>query len=345
MLVTNDLSRSGAPQLVYQMALLQQRIGAHPVVVSPLSGPMMADFRQAGIPVIVSPRPGAWARNLCRMAPVFDAAICNTVDTADAVHLLAPILPTLWYLHEISLIEERLEHPAVTLSMQAAQRVWAGSPPCANLVKSLRPDVEVVPYGLTPLPEYPRHQGGPFRIGVFGSIEKRKGQDLVLDATILLPENVRSGIEIIFFGRALDQNLGHLISDAANNDPIVFYHQELDRKAYIDKMNKVDAVLVSSRDDTLPLVSLDALGIGKILLLAPTVGTKEWLTDGTDCIIGKETTAQGMADLIERGYLARNSGRYFNKAAKASFKNNFSLSGFNDRLEDALNKIAGPTSA
>lgn len=315
------------------------------MVMSPLSGPMMADFKQAGILVIVSPRPSAWARNIRRMAPIFDAAICNTVDTADAVHLLAPIVPTLWYLHEISLIEERLEHPAVTLSMQAAQCVWAGSPPCANLVKSLRPDVEVVPYGLTPLPEYPCLQGEPFRIGVFGSIERRKGQDLVLAATTLLPENVRSGIHLNFFGRALDPDIGKMVSDAANDSPMISYYRELDRNGYIDKMNEVDAVLVSSRDDTLPLVSLDALGLGKILLLAPTVGTKEWLTDGTDCIIGEETTVQGMADLIERGYLSKDRGMAFERAAKASFEKNFSVSRFNVRLENALNRIAGPTSA
>lgn len=341
LLVTNDLSRSGAPQLVYQMALLQKQAGACPIVLSPLSGAMLADFEQAGIPVIVKPRPSVWEHVIPRMLPFLDAAICNTVDTADAVRLLAPKVPTLWYLHEISLIEERRASPNVRDAMTLAQRVWAGSPPCAEVIRELRSDVEVVAYGLTPLPRSRRADGGRFRIGVFGSIERRKGQDLVVEALSLLSQEVSDGVEIAFFGRSLDVDLGQRLAMAAAENPSISFHQELDRAGYIEAMGNVDAVLVSSRDDTLPLVSLDALGMGRMLLLAPTVGTKAWLEDGVDCLVGRATTAHGIADLIARGWAVRDERERFARAAQAAFQAHFSLDRFKVRLDGVVKEMAG----
>lgn len=336
LLVTNDLSRSGAPQLVYQIGLLQKEAGAYPVVLSPLSGPMLTDFELAGIPVIVKPRPGVWEQVIPRLTPFLDAAICNTVDTADAVRLLTPTIPTLWYLHEISLLEDRRYWPNVRDAITLAQRVWAGSQACADAISELRDDVEVVPYGLTPLPSSRRPASDPFQIGVFGSIEQRKGQDLVLDAIPLLPPEVSHGLKVAFFGRSLDAVLGERLANAAAANRMISVHQELDRAGYIQAMNDVDAVLVSSRDDTLPLVSLDALGMGRMLLLAPTVGTCTWLEDGIDCIVGQSTTKIGIADLIVRAWHLREESERFSHAAQAAFHAHFSLDRYKARLNDAL---------
>jgi glycosyltransferase involved in cell wall biosynthesis len=336
--VTNDLSRSGAPQLVLQMAMLELDAGNRPIVLSPLAGPMMTDMEHAGIPVLIRARPHVWDRMIPQLTPIIDAAICNTVDTADAVRLLAQLRPTLWYLHEISLLNERREQPAVREALRTAQKVWAGSPACAELIEADRSDVAVVPYGLSALPRRAREKGGRFRVGVFGSIERRKGQDLVLDAAPLLSEATRGSIHIAFYGRALDPALGERVALCACGD-LFSYHGELDRDGYVNEMNAVDAVLVSSRDDTLPLVSLDALALGRMLLLTPAVGTRAWLTDGDDCLIGTQTSAAGIAHLIERALALSGESDRFADAAMASFNRHFSLARFSYRLEQALVEI------
>jgi len=329
LVVTNDLSRSGAPRLVVEMATSLRRQGLRPIVLSPMAGPAQHDLADAGIPVVVGSRSRGWQRLIVRLANRCGIAICNTVDTADVAAIIGPRIPTLWYLHEVSLLTERLALPDVVTSARVVARVWAGSPVCADLIRPLRPDVDTVPYGLRPLTGS-RQPDDAFHIGVFGSFEKRKGQDLVVEALTQLRTDVRDGTRVHLWGRVLDEEFASSIR--ASHDPMLSIHGETDAAGYGEAIGGVHAVLVSSRDDTLPLVSLDALGLGKTLLLTPSVGTSAYLTDGVDALIASETSPQGIAEVITRAFDSRADSLHMGPAARSTFQTHFSIERFDEKL-------------
>ncbi|WP_375402487.1 glycosyltransferase [uncultured Sphingomonas sp.] len=332
LLATNDLSRSGAPFLVGEMARIVRDAGYTPVVVSSVDGPLARDLRAAGLPVLVDLKLGEGPGWLLQLADGASAAICNTVDTAGVAEALTRSLPTLWYLHEVGLLKSRFADNALRSVLVGVSRVWAGSPLCAQQFVAHRPDVEVVPYGVVPLGPPPVEPArSPLRISVFASVEPRKGQDLAVQAYASLSPAERRSIVLTLYGRTLDRTFAAGVLAQARALGVV-HGGELDRAGYADALLRADAVLVPSREDTLPLVSLDALAAGRMLLLAPSVGTVVWLTPGVDSLAAEATSVDGVADLLRAALARAPDAAAIGAAARGTFDAHFSPETFRARL-------------
>lgn len=332
LLVTNDLSQSGAPLLVFEMATLLLTDGYLPIVASPSDGPFAARFRAIGVKVLIHSSLNSSPAWLTRLADHVRWIICNTVDTAGVVDAVARRTPTLWYLHEVSLLEDRVDRIEFRRAIEAASVLWAGSELCANKLRALRQDVMIVPYGVLPIGSPPKHAPAlPLHVGIFGSIERRKGQDLAVEAITLLTQDERESISLTLYGRILDPKFAEVVLDRARALGIK-YAGELDRDAYERAIASNDAVLVSSRDDTLPIVSIDALGLGRILLLSPQVGTAAWLEPGVNVFIAPDGSPEGLATLLRSALARMNDAQTIGAEARRAFDANFSRDAFHRRL-------------
>ncbi|TPG08132.1 glycosyltransferase family 4 protein [Sphingomonas oligophenolica] len=340
-LATHDLSRSGAPWVVLEIATTLQAAGYAVTLVSMADGPMRDDFEAIGINVLIDCYPTVRKGYLARLAAVADIAIANTVVTAPIVAAWAPHVVTAWYLHEISLLEAMLADGSIAAPLAGATSIWAGSEMCARIVRPVRPDVAVFPYGMAPIgaPASPRAPGR-YRIAVFGSIEPRKGQDFVVDAVVLLDDVLRRKVSIDFYGRVLDADFARAIKARAEPYRAIRFMGEVDRTAYLDALRGVDAVLVSSRDDTLPLVSIDALSAERVLMLVPSVGTTAWLNDDVDSLIAQETSAKGIAGLIARAVESSDRASGMGMAARRVFDREFSQAAFRTKLLTELDRAS-----
>ena len=81
-----------------------------------------------------------------------------------------------------------------------------------------------------------------------------------------LPEEIRSRVELRLFGRTLDQSFRDHIEQVAGGDSSVVFFAEVDHDECLRQMAACDVILVSSRDDALSFVGLDALSLGKPLV-------------------------------------------------------------------------------
>ena len=263
-----------------------------------------------------------------RLATAADAIVCNTIVSRDAVRIVHGLAPVLWYLHEVSLIEAMLaQGPSLPDDLALATELWCGSELSAQLVRDHRPDTKVVPYGLAPLMRQP-HDDVPsdashIRIGVFGSIEARKGQDLATAAIGLLPVHEQGLVSLVFYGRTLDARLRGEIERMSVGLPVRM-GGELDADAYRQAMLACDVVLVPSRDDTLPLVSLDALGAGRILACTRTTGTAAYLQDGVNGFVAEAADAASIAAMLSRLLSRRDDWASIGEAGQRVFAAAFS---------------------
>ena len=334
LLATNDLSRSGAPLLVFEMARLLLLDGYVPIVVSPVGGPFAARLREIGVRVLVDPSVNDTPAWLLKLTDHVRWIVCNTIDTAGVAGAVAHRRPTLWYLHEVSLLEQRLTRADVRAAIQAVSLLWAGSALCGDKLRTLRSSVTIVPYGVAPLgtpPEIAPAQ--PLKVGVFGSIERRKGQDLAVAAMALLSKDERQQIALTLYGRILEPAFAEpVLKQAAELG--IRYAGELNHQAYNTAITTTDAVLVSSRDDTLPIVSIDALGSGRMLLLSPHVGTAAWLEPGVSVLVAPDGTPSGFAALLRSALARTGEAPAIGGAARRAFDSHFSREAFHQRLRE-----------
>lgn len=329
LLGSHDLSLSGAPRIVLEMARALVSRDYHVVVVAMGGGPMRAEFEAAGAVVLIDVRPRAGSAYLRKLAESAQLAITNTVACAPLAQIWSKHVPLIWYLHEVSLLQQEIARDRVRMPLGAAAEVWAGSELSAAIARTARPDVRVFPYGVDPLSAGPLQAIGDYlRVGVFGSVEPRKGQDLALAGLAALDPHERGAIRMRLFGRVLNRDFAESVRAQVEDLPEASLGGELDTQSYRRAMSEVDAVLVPSRDDTLPLVSIDALSAGRLLLLTQSVGTSDWLEDGRDALIEPETDAAAIARLLRRALEVRPLAGTMGSAARARFEEHFSRDAF-----------------
>jgi glycosyltransferase involved in cell wall biosynthesis len=347
LLVTHDLSASGAPRVLAELGslLLSNRVNV--IVLSFQDGPFRERLVEMGAIVVTNAgilMPySSLAKKLARKARV---AICNTVLTAQVVREVSAVVSTIWYIHEVSILTAHLEeHKTLADTFALPRLVWAGSELSAALIRPFRESVRVLPYGLDPLGSslnrVPGLHDGPLRIAVFGTFERRKGQDLAVEAIHLLSPVERSAVELSLYGRVLQPEFFTIVEAALARTPEASFCGDLDAATYEAEAAAVDAVLVPSRDDTLPLVSLDALGAGRVLMCTPTTGTSAYLHSGVDSFVSATADPESIAAMLSAAIARRAEWPAIGNAGEALFTRTFSKTAFSKCILEAIEPFLG----
>lgn len=339
LLVSHDLTNSGAPRIVFDLARVLIDAGCYVCVYSPSDGPMRRALTNIGVDVVIDELLLKCHPDVMDFASGFDFAIANTAVTWPFVMQLGSRLPIYWYIHESELIDSLAVLEADFLvAFDVAAGVWAGSPMSERrLARHGIADVSVVPYGVsasassglgdTIKPNDATHMS----VGLFGSFEPRKGQDLAVLGVLALPEAQRDRVHLRLFGRVLDANFAAAVIALAEESDSITVGGELSPSQYAAELAEVDVVLVPSRDDTLPLVSLDALAHGKPLVVSRMTGTADLLPPEFAPLILEHNSPEEICAVL--GGLIDNVDRQsIGQAALRCFEEHFSWDIFREKV-------------
>lgn len=335
LLVSHDLSLSGAPRIVVEICRMLVDRGDEVAVLTGLDGQRRAELLAIGATVIVDPAIGDPDAPLPgRIAGAFAAALCNTVATHACAVALASRVPTVLYTHETTLVDELLAtSPSLRLALTETAEVWAGSELSASRVRPIRPNVVTMPYGLRPLTD--RHRDcaplgtrEPIWFSVFGSIEPRKGQDMLVEAVARLDPMLRKRLRVRLHGRVVDEAFNAALRRRVAAVPEISLNGELDAAEYRQMLLDSDAVVVPSRSDTLPLVSLDALGACRLLICTRSTGTSAYVVQGESGFIAEQACAQTLAATLTLAMERLDAWPSIAAAGQAVFARHFSREAF-----------------
>lgn len=336
LLVSHDLSESGAPRVALEIARSLVSAGAFVIVVAPEDGPMRKAFRELGVTVIVDAvlfRQHPWTHDFARN---FDLVIANTAVCYPLVEQLVDAVDVYWYIHETSLTAELANRPGFRAALAGAKAVWAGSARTLQAAGALRQDIKVIEYGLDPLVPASGTadgtKGEPCVISVFGSYEPRKGQDLMVRAIRLLPARYRSQCQFRFFGRVLHRPFFGEVSGLAREVPEIRLCAELDYDSYVAEMSRADMVVVPSRDDTLPLVSLHALSAGKPLMCTVSTGTSAYIESGESGFTIDHNSPEAIVLALITALDCRDRWQEMGRRGQQVFQQRFSRETFTRRI-------------
>jgi glycosyltransferase involved in cell wall biosynthesis len=336
LIVSHDLSSSGAPKIVFDLARMLIDEGYAVIVASPSEGSFSSKLDEIGAGVIIDPVcfHGEWFREFAR---TFDRVICNTIVCWPLVASVARHTRLDWYVHESNLIDEILARsPDLLVALKSAHQILAGSRLTEERLFKIGIESHVLPYGIEP---HAPSQLAERRmvVGVFGSFEPRKGQDLAVLGMLQLDKRVRRKVEMRLFGRTLDRDFRRAVADFASEDEAIVLRGELSIERYYAELNDVDVVLIPSRDDTLPLVSLDTLALGKVLICSSTTGTAEYLTPGVSGIVLDHNSPAEIAEVLDRLVSDPKLRVSLGKGAAVLFRKMFTVGAFQKRVRSVMN--------
>ena len=187
-------------------------------------------------------------------------------------------------------------------------------------------------YGIHDAGELTKPMEDKFIFALVGSIQPRKGQDLLLDAFEELPEEYKKLCEIWLVGPATDTEYARAIRDRVEKMDSVkmlgaFANEEL-QKIYRD----ISVLVCPSLEDTMPIVCAEAMMHYKPCIVSSTVGTGMYIDDKENGLIFTSGDAVDLKNqmkwIIDNKSIIKDMG----KRARGVYERKFSYDVFKENI-------------
>jgi glycosyltransferase involved in cell wall biosynthesis len=308
LLVSHDLSLSGAPMMLREVANALRSDGMLVVVASPERGPLADVLVSSGIPVVIDANIRTRPEASLRFLRGFDLLGANTVLNWRLVQIAKEIeKPCVWLVHEgrfgIRLIEQ--EGRGAKEAFPLADSIVFPSRHTARLYEQLGGGDRhhAIHNGISDVrAEIEERDASTEREGLriisVGSLEPRKAAHVLLDAFELLPPETREQLRIELVGRTLDPQYVKKLRLRSVGFPIEFAG-EMPRQAALARVRDSDLFVSTSLDESGPLVVIEAMALGKPVISTAVGAATEVITPGVDGELVRPGDAAALAARIQ----------------------------------------------
>lgn len=338
--VSHDLSWSGAPLILLEMARWCRERSFFIVVMSPNDGPLREEFVLAGVPVLADPLIQQGHESFGRFAREFDCVVASTIFGAPVVRAAKEAgIPHLWWIHEGRVAGHYLgEDATLRLALREADLVVTPDTVSSQVYQPFTEHpIRVLPYGI-PDPARGRARAverkpGPINFLLLGTIEQRKGQRVLLEALTKLPADVARETRFQIVGRPHEMVIAAEVRAAAANNPQLTYGESVTHAIALDLIRATDVMVSCSWDETGPLILMEALALGKPILSTTVGAVAECLTNEEGGLFFPPGDATALAAALirlvrEPELLKRLRGR-----ARPSYEQHFAFARFGEEFE------------
>ncbi|MGI8481291.1 MAG: glycosyltransferase, partial [Chthoniobacterales bacterium] len=284
--VSHDLSWSGAPLIQLHVAKWCRDQGFFVAVMSPKDGPLRGKVFEAGIPLLVDPLITTGHSSFTAFAEEFDCVIASTIFGAPIVRAAkSKQVPHVWWIHEGRIAEHYLgEDAELRRTLGLADLIVTPDTRSSQVYQPFadRP-IRVLSYGIPDpagkVASAIRRKGEPLKFLLLGTIEQRKGQQILLEALRKLPADVLKHARFRIVGRPHDSAITAEIKAAASEFSYLSYEDGVSPEEALALIGNTDVMVCSSWDETGPLILMEALALGKAILSTTVGAVAESLSD------------------------------------------------------------------
>jgi glycosyltransferase involved in cell wall biosynthesis len=313
-LITHELSRTGAPILLLEMAKFLDKMGWQVTVLSPTEGTLHESCDQANIKVELVASLLSDARLLLPYLAEADLVMANTILTYRMIHAAQACgVPSIWWIYESRFGSEFVrDHPGAAQALQAAEAVIFASENTRSLYQDfLRKDnVHTIYTGIDVRPASRDDCSHPveldrnfYNVVLVASIEHRKGQDIFLKAYTGLPADIRAKMRCYLIGRHLDtlsadRKFYQQILKEARSLPNIHLLGELPEPDVHYILSQADLFVLPSRDEVLPVTILEAMAFAKPVLTTRVGGIAEIIENNINGVLIDSADKERPADQV-----------------------------------------------
>lgn len=359
LLLSHDLTLGGPALALYHAAQVLVRSGYQVVYGSMLDGPLRNILLEEGIPVIVDEnlmietmREAEWIRG-------YSLVICNTMNFHVFLSDRDKNIPVAWWLHDSLFFYDGVSTAVMDKLETENMKIWSVGPIPERAVKTFRPDfhVEDLLYGVADQikeeNKSDRHDNvseiirlneedknskelvtkkiDKIRFITIGYIERRKGQDILIEAIRCLESSIRQKAEFFFVGQNTSLVAQELM-EIAEDIPEIIVTGPVGREEIGELLFQSNVLVCPSREDPMPTVVAEAMMHGIPCLVSDTTGTVKYLRDGVDGMVFQSGNVEQLAELLCRCIQGFDDLKQMGKNARLVFEKYFSMETFEDHL-------------
>ncbi len=349
----HEMSMTGAPRLALYAAQAISKNGGFPVVVCNQDGPIRKEFTEKGITVIIDESIHSNNFLFEKFARNFDLILANTILGFKIINQLQKYkIPTLWWIHEGSFVYDIINsHHELELAsaLKNTNNFYAAFPEyCIKLLREHNSDIKghSLKYGIPDTKiinvEKPVNRG-KIVFTIIGTVELRKGHDILSKAIKNLEKEIREKAEFIVIGGKLkDESLRKFYDDLESNYddmPQFKYLGKIPQEEVIKETAKSHVILAPSRDDIGPMTVMQGLMHSKIVIVSDHTGCSDVIEHGKNGFIFKSEDYIELSKLIEYIIINFDSLSEMQKEARLVYEQNFTVERFQQNLSHILNEL------
>ena len=355
LLISHELSRSGAPITLFLIANFLSKRGYLITVLSPFEGPLREDYENANMRVCVIPSILEDARLVVSYLDQQDLVLANTILAYRLVHAAKAFNKVcIWWIHESGLGQKWAKSlPAVAQALSLSDSVIFPSQATADLYVLNSPRSNYLPIHLgidindfqinnckIPVEDHP----GKMLIVNVASLETRKGQDVLLKAIQELPADIRGNIECYLIGQILsetEKNFCEKIQRIADHMDNVFITGPLPHDQVVCYLMAADIFILTSRDEALPLSMIEAMSFGKAIISTNVGGISEIIQDGVNGLLVSSENHRQITNCLMRLYRNPAEREQLGATARQTYLENYTFDRFAKQILDVIRSVGG----
>ncbi|WP_455631183.1 glycosyltransferase family 4 protein [Megamonas sp.] len=353
---SHELSRTGGSIVVLDAVKELISNGYYVLVVSPFDGDLRNEYKILSVSVIIDHRL-AWTRgekeekSLFKINWYMDNFVREFdflfVGTLMGHNLIARYqnynIPTIWWVHEGSYSLDFI-HKVLPQNLNKNIHVLCGGKYVQDMLKKYNIHYEstILLYGVKDIIsnyKYKPNYHEKVRFLIAGTIDKRKGQDIVIKAIKNLPKEILSETEFIFIGARSFGNVYDMLMQEKNNYKNIKVLKTVSRTELFKLYNEIDCLLCASRDDPMPVVATEAMMLSKPCLCSTATGTSRYIVDKENGFIFENENVAQLVDKII--YIVKNKSvlKEVGLKSRKIYEENFSIDKFGLSLKNIMRNI------
>ncbi len=352
LLFTWNLGYFGGNIALYDMAVVLQELGYEIYVISSRYGDLERDYQARGISVIIEHYISGQNKEFIRFVSLMDIVIVNTAWYAFIMDDLCRHVKktVLWWIHDSRYVGCYKFNEGIRIGNHSNLRIYAvGMVAETDFIKAFSVDAEVnqLLYGIedvyhkehaAAIGSKPILNRDKIRIAVIGSIEWLKGQDLLIEAFLMLSAKERDQIDLKIIG-------------SGNNDFAVSIRQQTARLPQIscipamphDQLMKqyedIDVVISVSRSDSMPIVITEGMMQAKTCIVPDNVGTARYIEDGINGLIFGQENVLELSEKLRWLLHHRDELRFIGQKARRVYETYFSKEVFAANIRNVMERM------
>lgn len=165
-----------------------------------------------------------------------------------------------------------------------------------------------------------------------GMVSERKGHDILLKAIEKLPEDIRKRAVVYIAGPCGDTDIEKNILNMAKNNKNIKYLHSVPHDKLMKLYEEMDVILCPSRDDPMPIVCTEAFALNKTVIVSANTGTASFIKNGENGFVIPSEDVDALANTMEYVINNKNKLNSIGKKARKIYEQNFTEKVFDKNI-------------
>lgn len=347
LLVAHELSRTGAPMVLFYAAEILKSMGYSVVLVSPQDGPLRDEMLAKGITVIIDEGILNGNANIMEWSEQFEFIFACSLKLYRLMRKLQETSrPLIWWLHEDEL--SYLAFGENCLNGIDSERVafFGGGLRACEAFRRHKNNgkIKELLYGVPDMNSEKRqviNHGDKLVFALLGTVCSRKGQDILLDAVNLLGEEERSRMEFRMVGASdiYEQGFVSDFKERCSKIKEVKFSGEVKLSDLMKVYPEVDVMVCASREDPMPVVLTEGMMYYKPIIVSKITGTSSFIQNEVNGLVFETGNAAELADCLRWMLNYKNELPHMGQASRDVYEENFSLEAFKKHIKSIVSEL------